>query len=277
MLRSGRSFGGAATDRVQSIIQAVLAAAQAAWPGASLALILYGSAHRGDFVPFCSDLNLRLILPHDCFDPSGALDPKRALFVRRILEGVELAPFRALSIDVWDSYEFEGRIFVPGSFRVVHGQAELHDPDVRQMLVEARLKLAKLPERLAYHARKLLQLEREGLMQQLAELAQDVTRALRFLWALENNAPLESWRRHRLEIASSLCDRELAEASIGFLEENAALFQKQRSDAASQLKVVRLGLQLLLRVHEAARATTEKGQVSEKIHSDSGGLGLGCD
>ncbi len=246
---------GATWAVVEGVAQAVLAAVAMAWPGEPLALILYGSAHRGDFVPFCSDLNLRLILSHGCFGPHGGLDPARVALARLALEeSVELPPFRSLNLEAWDVNDMAGRMLVPGCFALLYGSAELHAPREWEMLAQSRLCLAKLPERIAWLSRALLRVERGGLLALLVDAFREVTRALRQLWAVENLAPFASWQLPRLEIATGLAEPALAEGSASFLRDVAALCAAGGGEPREQVRLLQRALQLLEQVHLAARA-----------------------
>ena len=200
-----------------------------------IGLLVHGSALKGDFIPGCSDIDLKLFLRDEVFVGAGNQLPfELAATIQRDLARVEPAPFQYVQCYAERSVPREGQLGpVPGSYHVVMGQAPVVEATAAQLLASAHAALDRLDPYPAYIASTLLQ-HGGGKLERTVRLAcTDVWPALYQILCVQQLDPTHIWSLpKRQAIALLPSDSPLRAAAAGFLASITAYYEATR-DAQS--------------------------------------------
>ena len=203
---------------------------------------MHGSAYKGDFIPGCSDVDLKLYLRDEAFVGPGTenkLPFALAAAIHRDLAHIDPAPFQYIQCYAERSNPREGQLGpVAGAYHVVLGHVPVPDATADQLLAAARAALERLNPYPDYIAKDLLQ-HGGGRFERTVRLAcTDVWPVLYQVLCLQQPDPVQVWSLpKRQAIALLPTDSPLHSAIAGFLASVTAYYTGERS--------VKRGLQVL--------------------------------
>lgn len=219
-----------------------------------IGLLVHGSAYKGDFIPGCSDVDLKLYLRDEAFVGPGTenkLPFALAVAIHRDLAHIDPAPFQYIQCYAERPTPCEGQVGpVAGAYHVVLGHVPVPDATADQLLAAARAALERLNPYPDYIAKDLLQ-HGGGRFERTVRLAcTDVWPVLYEVLCLQQPDPVHVWSLpKRQAIALLPTDSALHSAIAGFLTSVTAYYTGERSverglqvlqDAATFLSAARM-------------------------------------
>lgn len=124
-----------------------------------IGLLLHGSALKGDFIPGCSDIDLRLYLRDEAFAGNGNELPfELAAAIQRDLARIDPAPFQYIQCYAERAVPREGQLGpIPGAYALLMGRLPVAEATPAQLLASAHAALDRLNPYPAYISSTLLQ------------------------------------------------------------------------------------------------------------------------
>jgi hypothetical protein len=162
-----------------------------------IGLLVHGSACKGDFIPGCSDIDLKLYLRDEAFvalDTGNKLPFVLAAAIQRDLARVDPTPFQYIQCYAERSVPRKGQLGpVAGAYHVVLGQVPVPDATAAQLHEAARAALERLDPYPRYIAEDLLE-HGGGRFERAVRFAcTDVWPVLYQLLCLQQPDPVQVW------------------------------------------------------------------------------------
>lgn len=161
-----------------------------------IGLALHGSALKGDFIPGCSDIDLKLYLRDEAFTGAGNELPfELAAAIQRDLARIDPAPFQYIQCYAERSAPRAGQLGpIPGAYHVVTGSLPVSEATDAQLLASAHAALDQLDPYPAYISSTLLQ-HGGGKLERAVRLAcTDVWPTLYQVLCAQQPEPAHIWR-----------------------------------------------------------------------------------
>ncbi|HEX8996499.1 MAG TPA: hypothetical protein VF812_10745 [Ktedonobacterales bacterium] len=158
-------------------------------------LLVHGSAYKGDFIPGCSDIDLKLYLRDEVFAGAERQLPfALAAAIQRDLARIDPAPFQYIQCYAEGSSPRAGQLGpVPGAYHLLLGRLPVAEATAEQLEVAAHAALARLNPHPAYITTTLLQ-HGGGKLERAVRLAcTDVWPALYQALSVQRADPLRVW------------------------------------------------------------------------------------
>jgi hypothetical protein len=187
-----------------------------------IGLLVHGSACKGDFIPGCSDIDLKLYLRDEAFiGPASStnLPFTLAAAIQRDLARVDPTPFQYIQCYAERSVPREGQLGpVAGAYHVVLGHMPVPEATADQLRAAARAALERLDPYPDYIAKDLLE-HGGGRFERTVRFAcTDVWPVLYQVLCLQQPDPVQVWTlRKRQAIALLPSDSPLQKVIAGFL------------------------------------------------------------
>jgi hypothetical protein len=207
-----------------------------------IGLLVHGSACKGDFIPGCSDVDLKLYLRDEAFigqDTEIKLPFTLAAAIHRDLALVDPTPFQYIQCYAERPTLREGQLGpVAGAYQVVLGSIPVPEATADQLRAAARSALERLDPYPAYIAKDLLQ-HGGGRFERTVRFAcTDVWPVLYQVLCLQQPDPVQVWTLPKRQAIALLPPDSLQQSAIaGFLASVTAYYTGEPS--------VKRGLQVL--------------------------------
>ncbi|MGO8946324.1 MAG: hypothetical protein ACLQUY_01410 [Ktedonobacterales bacterium] len=207
-----------------------------------IGLLVHGSACKGDFIPGCSDIDLKLYLRDEAFvgpDTGNILPFALAAAIHRDLAQVDPTPFQYIQCYAERSVPREGQLGpVAGAYHMVLGSLPVPEATSAQLLAAARTALERLDPYPDYIAKDLLQHGGSRFERVIRFACTDVWPVLYQVLCLQQPDPVQVWTLPKRQAIALLPPGSLLQSTIaGFHASVTAYYTSARS--------VERGLQVL--------------------------------
>jgi hypothetical protein len=187
-----------------------------------IGLLVHGSACKGDFIPGCSDIDLKLNLRDEAFvgpDTRNNLPFALAAAIHRDLARVDPAPFQYIQCYAERPTPRKGQVGpVAGAYHMVLGNLPVPEATARQLLAAARAALERLDPYPDYVSKDLLQHGGGRFERAIRFACTDVWPALYQLLCLQQPDPIEVWTLPKRQAIALLPQGSTLQSAIaGFL------------------------------------------------------------
>jgi hypothetical protein len=233
-----------AAQQVVHAVASIYARHTAPW---LIGLLVHGSACKGDFIPGCSDIDLKLYLRDEAFVVPGTgnkLPFALAAAIYRDLARVDPTPFQYIQCYAERSVPREGQLGpVAGAYHVVLGRMPVSEATAAQLRAAARAALERLDPYPKYIAEDLLE-HGGGRFERAVRFAcTDVWPVLYQLLCLQQPDPVQVWSLPKRQAIALLPQGSTLQSAIaGFLASVTTYYAGERS---VERGLVERGLQVL--------------------------------
>lgn len=160
-----------------------------------VSIVAHGSAVKGGYIPFGSDIDFNIIVAPDLVGRHGELPLNTAIEMHRDLAVIDPAPFRYLQARAHPVGAHRGAGLIPGAYHVVYGDAELTIATDAELRRNARTALARLDPAVvsAQVSNRLLDHGEDRLHRELRYLCTDIWPTLYHVVSLNADDAVTAW------------------------------------------------------------------------------------
>jgi hypothetical protein len=206
------------------------------------AILIHGSALKGDIIPNCSDIDLQVYLSSEAF-VDGELTLETWLAIHRDLSDIDPAPFRYVQC-----YPRGGNIGrdwlgpIPGGYHILYGELPEDEATLEEVINAAETAVAALPPTPPALAGNLGQGD-GGISRRLRLLTTQVWPALRQSLIVGGHDAYKVWSSPRPELFAMMRSGPMREAAEAFERCLQAHFVEKK-DAITALAGIEQGVRL---------------------------------
>lgn len=192
---------------------------------------MHGSAYKGDAIPGCSDLDLKLFLDEQAFTEYGQLPLAVGMAIQRDLAQIDPAPFQYIQSYARGPHPQPDYVdLVPGAYHLLVGRLPFAEATAAQLHRSACNALSALSPYPAYMAHAFLEHGGGKLERAVRFACTDVWPTLNHIVTLQQGEGTRGWRLPKRQVMALLApESELARTIHAFYSSVVAYYQQPPS------------------------------------------------
>lgn len=207
-----------------------------------IGIIIHGSVITGDFIPGCSDIDIKLLMNVTNLDLGKYYD------IHKELAKIDVTPFRYIQCDIIGKSLPENYAgFVSGTYEVIYGENFIPDmppEQIRENSIKSIRSIDVFP-RFAYES--LLDHGGNRLSQNTRLMITKIWPTLKNCLIIEGNDPIRVWRLSKVEAINELRNMDLKSMFERFLNSVYDYYPDEK-EVDCALNILRLGMEILANI-----------------------------
>lgn len=207
-----------------------------------LGIIIHGSVITGDFIPGCSDIDIKLLMN------VTNLELEKYYNIHKELAKIDVAPFRYIQCDIIGKSLHENyKGFVNGTYEVIYGENFIPDitsEQLRENSIQSMRSIDAFPK-FAYES--LLDHGGNRLSQNVRLMITKIWPTLRNCLIIEGNDPIRVWRLSKADAINGLRNMDLKSRFERF-HNSVYDYYPNENEVESALSILRLGVEILANI-----------------------------
>lgn len=214
-----------------------------------IGIVIHGSVITKDFIPCCSDIDIKLILNDTNLELSKYYE------IHKELSKIEVTPFRYIQCDILSKSSTENNsAFISGTYEVIYGDNSIVEMTPQQLIknsIESIRALDALPK-FAYES--LLDHGGQRLSQNTRLMITKIWPALKNYLIVKGYDPILVWRLSKLDTINELRNQELKSMFESFYD-SVTKYYPEEKETGHALDILRLGIQMLGTIKNSANVS----------------------
>lgn len=202
-------------------------------------IVIHGSAITGDFIPGCSDIDIKLLMNGTSLDLGKYYD------IHKELAKIEVAPFRYIQCDILGKSLPENYAgFVSGTYQVIYGEnfiPDISSDQLREHSIQSIRSIDAFPK-FAYES--LLDHGGNRLSQNVRLMITKIWPTLKNCLIIEGNDPIRVWGLSKVDAIYGLRDTNLKSMFKRF-HSSVSDYYPDEIEVGCALNILRLGMEIL--------------------------------